>query len=914
MALDPQDARLTAYAMGELDPREAAQIEAELAQSPEAAREVVEIRRAAEMISQALKREPVAGAASAELNAASRAMIFAAAAEDKTGAPSHKPAPGRSSAPRPTSPRRRLSAWARRHRMAIGLVAFAVCATAAVLPATWLASASRRVETLAQVESSPYWLTDEVQYAPPSQEFNVSREAAAQRYNNLHGDPSLGETHKALPSLVIKDQSGAPASAPRTVPTSAGQGEPASSDNDDVLRFNATANPGQNSEGKPGEPYEAPSSLVVKETQTGRLMLGVGVGSKSGLVGDAIIDPAKVPSGQDSYALEGKSEQGPKWNDGPPANGSRQRGEQSDSRMTVRDLGSLAGRPMAQQPPLGKGEEALGQRGNQTSTPYYISADGRKQISESNGSSPAPDNLSLVPPGSTQDARFRELSEEARGRQEAEDYARIVENTFQAVGEEPLSTFSIDVDTASYSNVRRFLTQGTLPPPSAVRIEELINYFHYSYAAPAEKAEDPFAAHADVVACPWAPNHRLVRIGIKGREIDADHRPTSNLVFLVDVSGSMQAANKLPLVKEGLRMLVEKLGENDSVAIVVYAGSSGLVLPPTNGTQKSTIIGAIDKLEAGGSTNGGAGIQLAYDTAVGAFIKGGANRVILATDGDFNVGTTDQGQLVDLIEQKAKSNVFLSVLGFGMGNLKDSTLEKLSDKGNGNYAYIDSQAEARKVLVEQLSGTLVTIAKDVKIQIEFNPAKVQSYRLIGYENRILAKEDFNDDRKDAGEIGAGHTVTALYEVIPVGAAATIAAVAGVDPLEYQDPPKAPEAVTTPGPGAGAPAADGPVAEAKNKSQDLLMLKLRYKLPDGDTSKLLKYPVADKDQSIGAAGDDCELAAAVAAFGMQLRGSAHKGTVNYAMILELAEAAIGEDKEGYRREFVDLVKRAQAMGR
>jgi Ca-activated chloride channel family protein len=367
----------------------------------------------------------------------------------------------------------------------------------------------------------------------------------------------------------------------------------------------------------------------------------------------------------------------------------------------------------------------------------------------------------------------------------------------------------------------------------------------------------------------------------------------------------MNQANKLPLVKEGLRMLVEKLGENDSVAIVVYAGASGLALPSTNGTQKSTIIAAIDKLQPGGSTNGASGIQLAYETAIGSFIKGGANRVILATDGDFNVGVTDQGQLVDLIEQKAKSGVFLSVLGFGMGNLKDSTLEKLSDKGNGNYAYIDSQAEARKVLVEQLSGTLVTIAKDVKIQIEFNPAKVLAYRLIGYENRMLAKEDFNDDKKDAGEIGAGHTVTALYEVVPVGAQVA-SATAEVDPLEYQDPP-APEPKPTPG-------AEAPVAGAKSKSQDLLMLKLRYKAPDGDTSKLLKYPVVDNTQSIGGAGDDCELAAAVAAFGMQLRHSVYKGTVNYAMILELAESGVGEDKEGYRREFVELVKKAQALGR
>ena len=352
----------------------------------------------------------------------------------------------------------------------------------------------------------------------------------------------------------------------------------------------------------------------------------------------------------------------------------------------------------------------------------------------------------------------------------------------------------------------------------------------------------------------------------------------------------MQDHNKLPLVKEGLRMLVERLGENDRVAIVVYAGASGLVLPSTPGMHKDKILYAIDQLEAGGSTNGASGIQLAYDTAVANFIKGGANRVILATDGDFNVGITDQSQLVELIEKKATSGVFLSVLGFGMGNLKDSSLEKLADKGNGNYAYIDSSAEARKVLVEELSGTLVTIAKDVKIQIEFNPAKVQAYRLIGYENRILAKEDFNDDKKDAGEIGAGHTVTALYEVVPAGAAAEPRP--SVDQLEYQAERAVPAAAAT--------------------SNDLLTLKLRYKEPEGAESRLLKFRVADKDQQIGAAGDDFEFAAAVAAFGMLLRHSAHKGAATFPVVLELAQGGLGADKEGYRHEFIELVKKAQRL--
>ena len=468
-----------------------------------------------------------------------------------------------------------------------------------------------------------------------------------------------------------------------------------------------------------------------------------------------------------------------------------------------------------------------------------------------------------------------------------EAYDSIIENPFQLVTQNPLSTFSIDVDTASYANVRRFLNQNTLPPPGAVRIEELVNYFRYDYAGP--EGDAPFATHAEVTECPWQPEHHLVRIGLKGREIEKEARPPSNLVFLLDVSGSMRDHNKLPLVKQGMRMLIEQLTENDRVAIVVYAGASGLILDSMPGDQKESILASIDRLEAGGSTNGASGIQLAYQTAVANFLDEGTNRVILATDGDFNVGTTDQSQLVELIEEKAKSGVFLTVLGFGMGNLKDSTLEKLADKGNGNYAYIDTEREARKVLVEELSGTLITIAKDVKIQIEFNPAKVAAYRLIGYENRLLAKEDFNDDTKDAGEIGAGHTVTALYEIVPAGKDVKLP---GVDDLEYQVPAR--------------------LSEAALESADLLTLKLRYKEPDGDTSKLLKFPVADAETRIGQASDDFQFAAAVAAFGMILRGSQYRGNVSLDAVQEMAQAGIGADEEGYRSEFIALVNKAKTL--
>ena len=363
-----------------------------------------------------------------------------------------------------------------------------------------------------------------------------------------------------------------------------------------------------------------------------------------------------------------------------------------------------------------------------------------------------------------------------------EAYDKIVENPFRRTASEPLSTFSIDVDTASYANVRRFLSQNMLPPKDAVRIEEMLNYFAYHDAPPSKTSEHPFAVHVEVAGCPWNAQHRLARIGIAAKPIDQAQRPPSNLVFLVDVSGSMQQPNKLPLVQWSLQRLVEQLGENDQVAMVVYAGASGLVLPSTSCMHKAEIMSAIDQLRAGGSTNGGAGIQLAYDVATQHFIKNGTNRVILATDGDFNVGVSSQAELIRLIEAKAKSGVFLSVLGYGMGNIKDSNLEKIADKGNGHYAYIDSPREAYKVLVEEMGSTLVTVAKDVKIQVEFNPARVGAFRLIGYENRIMAHQDFNDDTKDAGEIGAGHHVTALYELVPPGKEGELP---GIDPLQVQ---------------------------------------------------------------------------------------------------------------------------------
>jgi Ca-activated chloride channel family protein len=472
-----------------------------------------------------------------------------------------------------------------------------------------------------------------------------------------------------------------------------------------------------------------------------------------------------------------------------------------------------------------------------------------------------------------------------------EAYARLVDNPFVLVSREQLSTFSVDVDTASYTNVRRFLNQGQRPPRDAVRIEELLNYFPYHDAPPT--GDEPFSVHIEVARCPWNAVHRLARIALVGRPIAQNNRPPSNLVFLIDVSGSMDAPNKLPLVQAALRLLVENMGENDRVAIVVYAGASGLVLPSTSCVHQAEILSAIDQLHAGGSTNGGAGIQLAYDTATQHFIKGGTNRVILATDGDFNVGIQKDDELERLIEAKARSNVFLSVLGFGMGNLKDSKLERLADKGNGHYAYIDSLQEARKVLVEQMGATLVTIAKDVKIQVEFNPGHVGAYRLIGYENRMLRNEDFKNDAKDAGEIGAGHHVTALYELVPADVASKLAAAEPQpEPLRFQQNQLV----------------------QKEAMPEMLYVKLRYKRPDEDTSRPIGQGVVDQGLDYANASQDFKFAAAVAGFGMLLRESPDRGNLTYPALLELAEASKGTDSEGYRTEFIELVRKAAALER
>ncbi|WKV13208.1 von Willebrand factor type A domain-containing protein [Marivirga harenae] len=481
------------------------------------------------------------------------------------------------------------------------------------------------------------------------------------------------------------------------------------------------------------------------------------------------------------------------------------------------------------------------------------------------------------------------IAEPPNHQADTEEYEGLDENTFQEATQHPLSTFSIDVDAASYSNMRRFINNGQNPPKDAVRIEEMINYFNYDYKQPT--GQDPFSINTEVAPAPWDEKHQLVQIGLQGKVIPTENLPASNLVFLLDVSGSMFAQNKLPLLKSGLKMLVDQLREEDKVSIVVYAGAAGCVLPPTSGKEKDKIIDALQNLQAGGSTAGGAGIELAYKIAKENFMKEGNNRIILATDGDFNVGASSNEAMEDLIEMKRKEGVFLTVLGFGMGNYKDSKMEILADKGNGNYAYIDNILEAKKVLVNEFGGTLFTIAKDVKIQVEFNPANVTAYRLIGYENRKLNNEDFNNDKKDAGELGSGHTVTALYEIIPKGVNSYFKP---IDDLKYQENKQKTEKVAY--------------------GDELLTVKFRYKAPNEEVSQLIVKTVDNTITALGKTSDNFRWSAAVATYGMLLKDSDYLEKGDYKLVTDLAQSAKGKDENGYRIEFIKLVESSSLLAK
>lgn len=518
------------------------------------------------------------------------------------------------------------------------------------------------------------------------------------------------------------------------------------------------------------------------------------------------------------------------------------------------------------------------------STHKMVSSGGNSSVCGSSLVAKAPIEAGLSWGRRTKYVSLRETRAAVGGGMNHERYDDIEENPFISVGEEPRSTFSVDVDTAGYANVRRLIKERMKIPDGAVRVEEMINYFDYNYPRP--QGDAPFAVVGEVASCPWEAKHKLVRVALQGKDIEKEQVASANLVFLVDVSGSMSSENKLPLLKESLSLLVSELEPTDRLAIVTYAGAAGLALPSTPCSESDNILRALDKLSAGGSTAGGEGIKLAYQTARKHFVQGGTNRVILATDGDFNVGVSSDSELVNLIEKEAESGVFLSVLGFGGGNLNDSMLEKISGRGNGNYAYIDTKKEARKVLVEQRAGSLVTIAKDVKLQIEFNPAKAQAYRLIGYENRTLENRDFTDDEKDAGEIGAGHQVTAFYEVVPPGEEFEQSP---LPELRYQTVSAVP---------------------VDSRGDELLSVNIRFEQPDSDRSNAVAYVVKDDDKKFKNASPDFRFASAVAAFGMTLKGSEHINTVGKNQILAWAGPGTRRDPYGYRREFVELVRKAK----
>jgi len=505
------------------------------------------------------------------------------------------------------------------------------------------------------------------------------------------------------------------------------------------------------------------------------------------------------------------------------------------------------------------------------------------------GQAPKEEAAAPPPPGA-----LRRLGGEAGYDMEAptdfntEEYGRIYENEFKDVSQNPLSTFSIDVDNASYTNVRRFINNNRVPHKDAVRIEEMINYFTYDYPEP--KGPHPFTITTEIAACPWNKGHRLIHIGLQGKRLNYEDLRPCNLVFLVDSSGSMSSANKLPLLQKSLKLLLEKLDDRDKVAIVAYAGSAGLVLPSTPASQKEKIINALDQLQAGGSTAGGAGIKLAYQVAKENLITDGNNRVILCTDGDFNVGVSSTGDLVRFIEEKRKDDIYLTICGFGMGNYKDNRMEQISNAGNGNYFYIDNIQEAKKVFVKEMRANLFTIAKDVKIQVEFNPSKVKAYRLVGYENRVLANEDFEDDKKDAGELGAGHTVTALYEIIPSGSDEEVKKTGA---LKYQETK---------------------IKDTAASSAEIMTVKFRYKPPKEEKSKLIEHLVTDPDISLAETSNNFRFSAAVAGFGMLLRDSKFKGNLTYDAVIELAKASKGKDPEGYRAEFIRLVETCSLLSK
>jgi Ca-activated chloride channel family protein len=896
----PDDPRLTAYALGELDPIERAQVEALLAESAEARTELEGIRETIALLSRELTFEPAF-----TLTASQRESVEQAASIDngeRLGVSPPCSAVVDTEGLRPAA-RLSKSRWGAIARTATTVTAVAAVAVAVPLVSRYwsdrsqnpssneeliVASNSAPGVAMARDETTPFASTDSSAVIRESQSTSSPSDSSE----------AISATSKRQDGEAVASRFAAAEVAGKPV---SGESLAANFRMDESGLNGPVDSLSAGKEGKPAVVVagQANAGGSAGESNDGRLMFGAGVGGNI----------ASRPSGNNSGGVENEALLLASSDPEP----------ESMSESIERRASELRGSTAAQWVDRAKklAAEAKAAEDNvvrslMVETTARAEADGYARGTESRGlgrleergrnEHPIVDGFNshgrrlvdLTPSQQGIPSRATEVEDLEFERQSALDVARanevyepIVENAFLTPMEQPLSTFSIDVDSASYANMRRFIQQGQLPPANAVRIEELVNYFRYDYPEPADGS--PFSVNIDVATCPWNPLNKLARVGLKAKTIAEDKRPATNLVFLIDVSGSMAAENKLPLVKQALSVLVSKMGENDQIAIVTYAGEAGLKLNSTSGSQQAVIQQAIDSLQSGGSTNGAAGINIAYDTAIQSFIKGGANRVILCTDGDFNVGVSDDNTLVEIIQEKAASGVFLSVFGFGMGNLKDAKLEKLADKGNGNYGYIDGLGEARKVFGEQLSGTLVTVAKDVKLQLEFNNSTVGAYRLIGYENRVLATKDFDDDTKDAGEIGAGHTVTALYEIVPKAAWMSQA---GLDPEKFDIVEK--------------PTANDDKKEAADGR--LFTVKLRHKLPDAEISEKSQDSAAmNSDVQLSDSNVDFRFAAAVASFGMQIRDSKFRGNWTLQNVLSMADASLSTDRNGERTEFTDLVR-------
>ncbi len=884
----PDDPRLTAYALGELDPNERAQVEAMLADSAEARTALEEIRETIGLLSKELTFEPALTLTTSQRHAVEQAVSCddgerlgvsppCGAVEDAENAGSEN-TEGLRPAARRTLVSERVpskSRWGTMARAAVTVAAVAAVAVAVPwVSRSWRESSQNRSANADRmVASTSSQSTSEIAQEQSSTS-GISSLAVLDESRSLSIPPNSGDAFVAFsgkehPDAIAlsaaEDVAGKPISSNPLART--------------VLTQSSRISVSPSVVGKPaGATVEQLNqSSDAKESKSNGLMFGAGVG------GDPLLAQNSQADGKSgSLAMARLAASVDESGRAIERNGLAE----TEARMSVASAETL---PAGIQTNFSGSTESTLVVGNiseaKASGGFSSEGPGAGDRGSKGDSLELRRLEDMVELSEENLGRFRNVDEAIRREHEA--YEPIVENAFLTPMEQPLSTFSIDVDTASYANMRRFIQQGQLPPANAVRIEELVNYFRYDYPEPADGS--PFSVNIDVATCPWNSQNKLARIGLKAKTIAEDKRPATNLVFLIDVSGSMAAENKLPLVKQALSVLVSKMGEDDQIAIVTYAGEAGLKLNSTSGSQRAVIQQAIDSLQSGGSTNGAAGINIAYDTAIQSFIKGGANRVILCTDGDFNVGVSDDNTLVEMIQEKAASGVFLSVFGFGMGNLKDGKLEKLADKGNGNYGYIDGLGEARKVFDEQLSGTLVTVAKDVKLQLEFNNSTVGAYRLIGYENRILAAKDFDDDTKDAGEIGAGHTVTALYEIIPKAAWLSQA---GLDPEKFDIVEK--------------PSEKSEVKEVTDER--LFTVKLRHKLPDAETSeKSQDYAAMNSDVQLSDSNVDFRFAAAVASFGMQIRESKFRGNWTLQNVLSVADASLSIDRNGERTEFTDLVR-------